>query len=228
MIVFKFILATILAMIPFIIKQLMKASDDKTKEKFSIVSILEITMPKVTVILVNFKRKVAKFIRRIYEGMHRSDSFRKFFTLLLLIVMLLYQYIDFHIATEVAQQVRDNIKYSSAADSPEMIAMAPYLPLLTKPISTITAGIMAMLIFSYKLADRVLNILHENKKLNFLTGIIAMAIAILSPRSFILSETILILLIGAYIYPPLNNGEPPKGRRPIPLGEEKKSYRKAA
>ena len=228
MIVFKFILATILAMIPFIIKQLMKASDDKTKEKFSIVSILEITMPKVTVILVNLKRKVAKFTRRIYEGMHRGDSFRKFFTLLLLIVMLLYQYIDFHIAAEVAQQVRDNIKYSSAADSPEMIAMAPYLPLLTKPISTITAGIMAMLIFSYKLADRVLNILHENKKLNFLTGIIAMAIAILSPRSFILSETILILLIGAYIYPPLNNGEPPKGRQPIPLGEEKKSYRKAA
>lgn len=165
-------------------------------------------MPRIISLCRRITNSLRKFAKRIYQGMNRSDtnSFRKFYTLILLMTMLLYQYTDFHIASDVAREVRENIKFSSAEDSPEMLRMAPYLPLLTKPLSTITAGVIAILLFSYKLADKTLNMLHKSRQLFTTTGLVAIVITVIAPRSFILGETLLILLIGAYIYPPQNSG----------------------
>ena len=164
-------------------------------------------MPRIISLCRRITNSLRKFAKRIYQGINRSDtnSFRKFYTLILLMTMLL-QYTDFHIASDVAREVRENIKFSSAEDSPEMLQMAPYLPLLTKPLSTITAGVIAILLFSYKLADKTLNMLHKSRQLFTTTGLVAIVMTVIAPRSFILGETLLILLIGAYIYPPQNSG----------------------
>lgn len=165
-------------------------------------------MPRIISLCRRITNSLRKFAKRIYQGMNRSDtnSFRKFYTLILLMTMLLYQYTDLHIASDVAREVRENIKFSSAEDSPEMLRMDPYLPLLTKPLSTITAGVIAILLFSYKLADKTLNMLPKSRQLFTTTGLVAIGMTVIAPRSFILGETLLILLIGAYIYPPQNSG----------------------
>jgi len=44
-------------------------------------------------------------LRRFYEGMKRSDNFRKFFTLMILMGMILIQFVDFHASTEIAKMI---------------------------------------------------------------------------------------------------------------------------
>lgn len=72
-------------------------------------------MPRIISLCRRITNSLRKFAKRIYQGMNRSDtnSFRKFYTLILLMTMLLYQYTDLHIASDVAMEIRENIKFSS-------------------------------------------------------------------------------------------------------------------
>ncbi|MBQ5495039.1 MAG: hypothetical protein IIT76_07530, partial [Prevotella sp.] len=56
-----------------------------------------------------------KRLRRFYEGMKRSDNFRKFFTLMMLMGMILIQFVDFHASTEIARMIQDSSVTSTEA-----------------------------------------------------------------------------------------------------------------
>ena len=51
------------------------------------------------------KHSLPRVIKRLYEGMKKSDNFRNFFTLILLMVLVAYQYVDFHASTAIAEML---------------------------------------------------------------------------------------------------------------------------
>lgn len=96
MIVLKWLLAMLLTSVPFVFHYCIKpkaASSDKWRNFYSFLSA---RMPWL-------KRKalaVKAWISYIYHKMYRSDKGRKFFTLVLVICMLVFQVVDFHAAKE--------------------------------------------------------------------------------------------------------------------------------
>lgn len=96
MIVLKWLLAMLLTSVPFVFHYCIKpkaASSDKWRNLYSFLSA---RMPWL-------KRKalaVKAWISYVYHKMYRSDNGRKFFTLVLVICMLVFQVVDFHAAKE--------------------------------------------------------------------------------------------------------------------------------
>ena len=96
MIVLKWLLAMLLTSVSFVFHYCIKpkaASSDKWRNFYSFLSA---RMPWL-------KRKalaVKAWISYVYHKMYRSDDGRKFFTLILVICMLVFQVVDFHAAKE--------------------------------------------------------------------------------------------------------------------------------
>lgn len=96
MIVLKWLLAMLLTSVPFVFHYCIKpkaASSDKWRNFYSFLSA---RMPWL-------KRKalaVKAWISYVYHKMYKSDNGRKFFTLVLVICMLVFQVVDFHAAKE--------------------------------------------------------------------------------------------------------------------------------
>lgn len=136
-----------------------------------------------------------KRLRRFYEGMKRSDNFRKFFTLMMLMGMILIQFVDFHASTEIARMIQDSSVTSTEAA--KMIAI--YAPLMTRPYATLLAAAISLSFFSYRWADKVLTVLHDYPKLFLVVAVVSMAIPIISVRYLIVTEIMYIILIAAYL-----------------------------
>lgn len=100
MIVLKWLLAMLLTSVPFVFHYCIKpkaASSDKWRNLYSFLSA---RMPWL-------KRKalaVKAWISYVYHKMYRSDNGRKFFTLVLVICMLVFQVVDFHAAKEACSR----------------------------------------------------------------------------------------------------------------------------
>ena len=152
----------------------------------------------------------SKRLRRFYEGMKRSDNFRKFFTLMILMGMILIQFVDFHASTEIARMIQDSSVTSTEAA--KMIAI--YAPLMTRPYATLLA---AASLFSYRWADYVLTFLHDYPKIFLAVAAVSMAIPVISVRYLIVTEIMYIILIAAYLYPDKNGNQTPRLRLQWPL-----------
>lgn len=143
------------------------------------------------------KYSLPRIAKRMYEGMKRSENFRKFFTLILLMVMLAMQFIDFHASTEIARMLQD----SNASHNDTMLTMATYAPLMTRPYATLIAAALSLSFFSYKLADKVLTKLHNNRRLFALIGLAVVLLTVFLPRWIVVSEMLAITLMAGYVYP---------------------------
>ena len=137
------------------------------------------------------------FAKRFYEGMKRSENFRKFYTLVILMVMIAIEFIDFQASTAIAKIMHDG--HLTAADAAQTIGL--YGTLMTRPYATLLAALMSLVMFSYKWADTVLTYLHDNPKKFLIVAGVAMLIAMVSPRCIIVTEMLEIVLLAAYIYP---------------------------
>ena len=141
------------------------------------------------------------FATRFYEGMKRSDNFRKFFTLVILMVMIALEFIDFQASTAIATMMHDG--HLSAADAAQTIGL--YGALMTRPYATLLAAVMSLAMFSYKWVDAVLTYhLHDHPKHFLVVAAVAMLIVMVSPRYIIVTEMLEIVLLAAYIYPDRN------------------------
>ena len=154
-----------------------------------------------------------KRLRRFYEGMKRSDNFRKFFTLMMLMGMILIQFVDFHASTEIARMIHDSSVTSTEAA--KMIAI--YAPLMTRPYATLLAAAISLSFFSFKWADKVLTFLHDYPKLFLVVAVVSMAIPMVSVRYLIVTEIMFIILLGAYLYPDKDGNQTPRIRLQWPL-----------
>ena len=172
MIYMKLILACLLAAAPFVYAAYMKSG----------------------------KHSLPRVIKRLYEGMKKSDNFRNFFTLILLMVLVAYQYVDFHASTAIAEMLNNT---GSCAGTATTISI--YGKLMSSPYATIIAAGLSLPLFSYKLANRVLTELHNNQKLFLVVAMVAIALVLcVSVRFLIVFEVMAIILMAAVIYPNKN------------------------
>lgn len=218
MIYFKIILLLLLSIAPFIYANHLRKQNKKGEQKNSLYKLIGKHLPK----LYSFCEIIKDFTEKVYEGMKRRDSFRRFFILVILLILLLYQYVDFHIASSLAHQIR--LAYeNNVENSVETIdELKPIFVYFTKPHATMLAGGLSLLFFVYKIPNIILTKLHNSNHLYCLIGLLTMTITILLPRWIILAETLAIILYAAYIYPNMRPAENPKGRKGLPESKQKK------
>ena len=143
------------------------------------------------------KHSLPRMIQRFYEGMKKSENFRKFFTLIVLMGMLALQFIDFQATTTIAKMIQESAK--SPIETAQTIGV--YAPLMTRPYATLIAAAVSLSFFSFKVADRVLTVLHQQPKVFLLVGLVAMTIMFTSVRYLILAQMLFVILFAAQVYP---------------------------
>ena len=217
MIALKYILAMLLAVLPFIISYNLrkKARDEENRSvrKSSLGTFLARNFPHIK----NLVMALANFAKRLSRGMHRSENSRKFYTVILIIVLLIYTYVDFS-ATESA---RDIMKFTGETTGKNSVgstvAFTVYSPMISHPIALFVCQIFTFLLFSYKIADRLLTWLRENWKFMMTFNCMLLAyVAVYSQAWFIMSEVLTIFLMAAAYYPNRTADPTPKGRKPVP------------
>lgn len=137
------------------------------------------------------------FIHRIYEGMKKSETFRKFFTLIVLMVMLVVEFVDFQASTSIAQMIQDSTL--TTAETTQVIGI--YATLMSRPYATLLASVICLSFFSFRAADWMLTRLHQQPKVFLGVAILAILIMFVSARYIIVSQVIFIILMAAYAYP---------------------------
>ena len=227
MILLKVILSLVLAIIPFAYANYQRGQQKKGAQQSNLYTFLAKHLPKIT----KAWQAVRKFASRIYNGMKRSDSFRRFFTIITLLVLIGYQYVDFHVASSIAHTVRDTLENSAEKNVEKIAEIKVWLPYFTKPHATMLVGCFTLLFFSYRFSNKILTLLHNSRRLYCLVGLVTITLTILAPRWNIMAETLAIILMAAYVYPNKRPIEQPKGRKGIPVHQRQKTqilYREAA
>lgn len=181
--------------------------------------------------------RVRKFYRRLQKGMRHSDSFRKFYTLLILIILIVYQFVDFYAASSLLDTAANNCLSGAVENSAENVAekgvgkgvnLITAQTFLTQPVATLSAAVIGLLLFFYKTADALLTYLHVSNRMFTFFSIAILVILTTSPRLFILAETMDIILIAAFFYPEKDSTLPPRKRKHIPVQENRKNMKKTA
>lgn len=232
MIYLKIILAFLLSAVPFLYVSFVKPRQETSprwRNMFATIGSLGINrLPQYKAA----KTACAKFLHRLYEGMKRSDNFRKFFSLITLLLMIAVQFIDFTASTEIARGIRE-ISQSDAETYGEIekqltLTIAIYGPLMSKPHATMLAACLSLTLFVFGSANWLLTRLHNSRKLFSIVTCITLFILFISPRYLIVVEVMEMMLMAAVIYPNKIPSSNPKGRKGIPTERNKISFKNAA
>lgn len=224
----KIILALVLTTIPFTYAYYIRPRKDKPGVWRNGFTAVASQFPYIRKLVVS----IWKCTRRLYDGMKKWDSFRKFYGMMILLAIIAYQYTDFHAASYTVQVAKEFVENSgekyiemSAEKYKTIRAVAPFL---TQPFATLLAACLGLLLFSYRITDRLLSCLHKNQKVFFFWGLFIMVILTTSTRYFILAETMDIILLAAFFYPTKIPDSLPKGRKRLPENQRKESVLKMA
>lgn len=220
MIYFKIILALLLSALPFLYVTYIRPKEKTSPIWRNMFTVLATKMPR----LGAARRAVGKFFHRLYDGMKKSDNFRKFFSLITLLLMIAVQFVDFSATTSIAKMLQE--ASHDSCQTAKVIAV--YDTIMTRPHATLLAACLSMTLFSYKAADWLLTRLHNRRKFFFCIALIALIILFASPSYLIVTEVLEMMLIAALIYPNKMPLQDPKGRKPIPMEQEQKKLRIAA
>ena len=215
MIVLKVVLALLLTLVPFVFHYVIKPKASSSPKWRSFYSFLSTKMPCI-------RRKASKvkaWISYVYGKMHRSRNGRKFFILVLLVMMLVFQVVDYHAARQAYQLLGESSLLSGAMSLTPYHIRVPFLgevmvpgsgkllesllyPFLTQAWVYVIALGSTMMLFSYRLADRVLVGIHGSRCLQILLASLAIVVAVVDcGRAFLMGELIFILLMAGMVYP---------------------------
>lgn len=220
MIYFKIILALLLSALPFFYISYIRPKEKTSPIWRNMFTALGTQMPRLRAA----KNAIGKFFYRLYDGMKKSDNFRKFFSLITLLLMIAVQFVDFSATMNVASMIQD-----ASHDSQQTAQIiAVYGPLMTRPHASVLAACLSLTLFSYTAADWLLTRLHNRRKFFFGVALIALIVLFSSPRYLIVTEILEMMLMAALIYPNKIPSQDPKGRKPIPMAKEQQELRKAA
>ena len=146
------------------------------------------------------------WMKQFHQHMKTSDNARKFFILLLIILMVIAQAIDLTLVSDYGFM---------------------QLSLKESYIQFGLGMILTIAMFRYPFSDRILSFKCKPFYLLLASELILLACCIWS--LVILMDVYVILLIGTSIYPQKKGENEPKGRKPIPIISFKESrFRKAA
>lgn len=229
----KIILALVLTAIPFAYAYFVRPRQDKPGRWHNAFSFVGSQIPSLRRMAV----RAQKFWRRLQKGMRRSDSFRKLYTLLVLIILIVYQFVDFYAASSLLDTAANNCLSEAVENRVEngvgngvgrgvdLIAAQTFL---TQPVATLSAAVLGLQLFFYKTADALLTYLHVSNRMFTFFSIAILVILTTSPRLFILAETMDIILIAAFFYPEKDSTLPPRKRKHIPVQENRNNMKKTA
>ena len=216
----KITLILILSALPFLYAHYIRPKQESSSKWRNMFAAIGSHFPN----LRNLKTAVINLLVTFYRGMKKSDNFRKFFTLVILLVMIASQFVDFTASSAIAERARE-----CQGNSLRTLHVASvYSPLMSRPYATAMAAVMSLLFFSYKASDKLLTALHRYNKLFLFVAILVMLIIFISPRYFIVAEMLFIILMAAWIYPEKTVEQDPKGRKPIPDEKQKEQIKMAA
>ena len=220
MISMKMILAFLLAALPFFYASFLRPKKDSTSAWRNMFTAIGSQMPR----LKAFKNAVAHFMHRLYDGMKRSDNFRKFFSLIVLLLMIGVQFIDFSASTAIAKGSQEYAVGSTELAQYEYL----YSNLMSRPYATLVAACISLSIFSFRAADWILSGLHNSRRIFLFFALLALIFLFASPRYLIVTEILEMMLMAALIYPNKIIHAGPKGGLRIPDENKEEKFRKAA
>ena len=163
-------------------------------------------------------KKVVSFLSWYYEKMKTSISARKLFTLILVMVLLAVQYVDYE-TTLSAVRANHLIGEASSFLKMDKAGMGSclwnaweknllFLPSQT-PYNLIMVNLLCtFLLFNYRIAENVLTWLNQKKVIFSLSAAVSVALVLIDGRLLIGSECIYILLGAGVIFPKfVGNGQ---------------------
>lgn len=228
MIYLKLILAFLLSAVPFLYVSFVKPKRETSTVWRNMFTAIGSQLPRLKAV----KTACSRFFHRLYEGMKRSDNFRKFFSLITLLLMIAVQFIDFSASTEIARGIKEVAENSdgNVAETAKHVnhIVAIYGPLMTKPHATVLAACLSLSLFAYSSANWLLTKLHNSRRILFFTALITLFFLFASPRYFIVAEVMEMMLMAAIIYPNKIASPDPKGRKGIPDERNKIYFKNAA
>ena len=220
MITFKFILMVLLAVLPYLFTRCVKG-------KMTMVSVVIGWMPS----LKKAARKAAGFARRIHENMKRSDNARKFFRMLLIIILLLYTWTEFS-ATDSAAKEINRMSETASWDCGRRIIL---LSVMADPYILLVCLIINLSLFHDRWANRLLTEIHASRHLQAMMALFILMMVVLGAwqtmHYFILAEVIYIILAASWAYPEKVGQSEPKGGirvKKTTTKDDVGSYRQAA
>jgi len=234
MLILKLVLFVVLTSIPFLYHYLVKPRRESVKRYRNFFTAAQPQMSKAGKIVWRLGTCLIDF----YDKMRRRRRPRKFFTLLLVIVLIGIQGVDNLASGEVAAtyKVMAKEKRLGELSVTGKKTAAPFMrrkmtnclyPFLTRPVVYLFTFGITLLLFSYKIADKALTTIHNNKHtLGALSCVILFYSVFDEGRYILLSEVLFVIAMASLSYPNFRGPTTPKGRKPIPL--EDTSERKAA
>lgn len=183
----------VLCITPFVYAYYIRPKTKTSKVWRNIFTVLSNKLPSFDIIVSSMKNIRERFA----EGLRKSDNFRKFFTRITLLIIIAFQFVDFHAAVVV-----NSMKNENATDV-EMLSRIDqvYSLFVTDTNATFLAAIIGISLFFYKFANGMFTVLHNNRKLYLLTALSAVAVMMISVHYSIVTETVFIILIAAHFYP---------------------------
>ena len=138
--------------------------------------------------------------------MKHSIEARKFFTLLMLLVLLTITMVDFNASATIARKVMKAAQECGNETETLIGLYSVYAPYLTFRYATVLAGLMVIPFFSYKLTDKVLMKLAGSKRFFCTASIFTVALLALCAfhsdgRNIVIIEILYIILGAASVYP---------------------------
>ena len=234
MLILTLILFVVLTSIPFLYHFLIKPRRESMKKYRNVFTVTQPHMSK----LKKSAWRLGTHLINFYDKMKCREKPRKFFTLLLLLFLLGIQGVDNFASGEVAAtyktMAKENRLDQLSISGKKTVApfmqrkMNNYLyPFLTRPLIYLLTFAMTLLFFSYKLANRILTKIHNNKKVLIAISCIIILFSFFDEgRYMLLSEVLFVITMAALFYPNFHVSDGPKGRKPIP--QKYMAERKAA
>lgn len=203
----KVILAFVLTAIPFAYHAWVQPNQDRSPLLRNLSTAVMACLPKIR----GVGKKARSFLLWYYDKMKSSMSARKHFTLVLVMVLLTVQYVDYE---TTLYAVRTNHLIGECPSFLEMDKAGMgsclwnawekklfFLPSQT-PYNIITINLLCtFLLFNYRIAETVLTCLNQKKVMFSLSAAVSVALVLIDGRLLIGSECIYILLGAGAIFP---------------------------
>lgn len=197
----KLILAMMLGAAPFVITFLTRRDEKNKKCGIGRLSRwLGAKMPAIN----NLCHAVKDFLRRLYDGMKRSDNFRRFFHYMIILCLLALLVVDGLASESAAEILQKAAVIEPHQHSTGTLDYNTCYTLLngirTSVFVTLVTQIAALIFFSYKYANKILTAIHHNRRAAVILFGAAVTVVV-NTKFMLLSEAVLILLIAGRIYP---------------------------
>lgn len=215
---FRFFLAMIFAILPLVKAAYQNTVNAREKERTNIWIFLGRKIPAVGLLCYS----VEGFLKTLQKRMRTSDNARKLYTVMLLIVMLVYTYVEYAASEQAAKVVKAAMDAPVTDASVSIIEM--YSPMISDMYVLFACQLLTFAFFSYKFSNWILTSLHDGRELTWLTVLMILVIIFYSsfqtPRYMILAEVIYLILLASFYYPDRIGEQDPRGRQGIPQSKE--------